>query len=435
MKRIFSDFAYGAGPRQTCWWDETIDAPDWPVAAGDIRTDVAIVGGGFTGMSAALHLSECGVAVTLLEAEAPGWGASGRNGGFCCLGGTKLSDAQKRRRFGDDGARAFDQAEVDAVDLVAELIARHAINADTHSKGETRLAHSARAMESLRREADAGHGRLHEKHDLEAEGLNGQFFGGLTSDVGFALNPRMYLFGMAAAAAARGVRQFRNSPVTRIEPGRRGHVLHTPEARIEADTVLICTNGYSSEDMPPWLAGRYMPAQSSVMVTRPLTDAELRAQGWTSDQMAYDTRNLLHYFRLMPDRRFLFGMRGGLFSSARIEATIHARMRRHFDAMFPAWTGVEATNMWSGMVCLARDLMPYVGPVPGSPGMFAGLAYHGNGVAMGTYSGRALARLALGEPAELPLAMQGPLRRFPLGRFRRAVMPPAYLAFGLADHL
>ncbi|SDC73723.1 NAD(P)/FAD-dependent oxidoreductase [Ruegeria marina] len=435
MRRIFSDFAYGAGPRQGCWWDETIAAPDWPIATGDIQTDVAIVGAGFTGISAALHLAESGVAVTVLEAGAPGWGASGRNGGFCCLGGIKLNDAQKRRRFGKDGAKACDEAEVEAVDLVGSLIARHGINADMHSRGETRLAHSTRAMDALRREADKGHGRLHEKHDLEAEGLNGQFLGGLTSDVGFALNPRKYLFGLADVAAAMGVRQFRDSAVLRLERGRRGHVLHTAQARIEADTVLICTNGYSSEDMPPWLAGRYMPAQSSVMVTRPMSDAELRAQGWTSDQMAYDTRHLLHYFRLMPDRRFLFGMRGGLFSSPRVEARIHARMRRHFDAMFPAWAEIEATNLWSGMVCLGRDLVPYVGPVPGTPGMFAGLAYHGNGVAMGTYSGRALARLALGEPAGLPVAMQGPLRRFPLGRFRRVVMQPAYLAYGLADQL
>ncbi|MCE8517472.1 FAD-binding oxidoreductase [Ruegeria pomeroyi] len=433
MRRIFSEYAYGDGPRAGCWWDETIAAPDWPVAAGDIRADVAIIGGGFTGMSAALHLAESGVSVAVFEAKAPGWGASGRNGGFCCLGGSKLSDAQKRRRYGAEGARAFDDAEREAVALVASLIERHLISADTHSHGETQLAHNARAMDALRRQADAGHGRVHEKHELATEGLNGEFLGGLTSDVGFALNPRKYLFGLAAAAATSGARLFQNSPVTRIEQGARGHILHTPKARIEAETVLICTNGYSSEDMPPWLAGRYMPAQSSVMVTRPLSEAELQAQGWTSDQMAYDTRNLLHYFRLMPDRRFLFGMRGGLLSSPRAEASIHARLRRHFNAMFPAWTGVEATNLWSGMVCLTRGLMPYVGPVPGTPGLFAGLAYHGNGVAMGTYSGRALARLALGSDPGLPHAMKTPLARFPLGRFRRAIMPPVYLVLGLGD--
>jgi glycine/D-amino acid oxidase-like deaminating enzyme len=149
--------------------------------------------------------------------------------------------------------------------------------------------------------------------------------------------------------------------------------------------------------------------------------------------MSYDTRNLLHYFRLMPDGRFLFGMRGGLRSSPKAEAAIRMQVQRDFKRMFPAWAEVDVTHIWSGMVCMSRDLVPFVGPVPGQAGMFAGFAYHGNGVAMGTYSGRALARLALGQTSGLPNVMSETARRFPLGRWRRALMPPAYAAMGLAD--
>lgn len=439
MKRIFPAFTYGPGPRDGCWWDETIAAPDWPRLAGRDEADVVVIGGGFTGQSAALHLAEAGVSVALVEAMSPGWGASGRNGGFCCIGGSKIGDAELVRRHGAAAARAYRQAEIDAVDLVAGLLRRHGIAADTHSRGETRLAHRPKDMAAIRREAEAlaRDGAiapvLTEAGDLAAQGLGGPFHGALTIPVGFGLNPRKYLFGLARAAAQAGVRQYAESPALEISSDGGKHLVRTPGGTVRAEAVLVATNGYSSEDVPPWLAGRYIPAQSTVMVTRPLAEAELAAQGWTSDQMAYDTRNLLHYFRLMPDRRFLFGMRGGLLASPLAEARARARVRRDFDRMFPAWRHVPARHSWSGMVCLARNLTPFAGPVPGRPGLFAALAYHGNGVAMGSLAGLHLSRLVLGRADQVPAVMRQPMGRFPLGRLRRLLMPPAYALRALAD--
>jgi glycine/D-amino acid oxidase-like deaminating enzyme len=440
MRRIFSDYAYGPGPRDGCWWDETIAAPDWLRLSGEVTADVAIIGGGFTGMSAALHLAEAGAKVALLEAETPGWGASGRNGGFCCIGGAKLSSAAMRRKFGAEATDIYDAGEVAAVDLVRQLLDRHQIDADTHSDGETQMAHSPRAMKALRRQADeiaaaGGSPQLLEQHELAANGMNGGFFGALTTPVGFGLNPRKYLFGIARAAQSAGARLFQNSPVTGLSRAPSGgHILTTPDGALHADQVIVATNGYSWDGLPDWLSGRYIPAQSTVMVTRPLSDEELQAQGWFTDQMAFDTRNLLHYFRLMPDRRFLFGMRGGLFASARSEAAIRRALRQHFDIMFPEWSTVEGTHFWSGMVSMARNLVPFVGPVPGEKGMFAGLCYHGNGVAMGSYSGRLLADLVQGKQPDLPYSpVVQSMGKFPFGRARRVVMPPAYAVLGMMD--
>lgn len=432
MKRIFPAYTYGPGPRAGCWWDETVPAPDWPVHDGDLSVDVAIVGGGFTGMSAALHLAQQGVSVAVFEAETPGWGASGRNGGFCCKGGSKLGHAALARRYGDAAAEAYAQAEVDAVALVAELLASLGIQADVHSQGETQLAHTPRAMEALRRHAGP-EGVLHEADDLPVLGMTGRFFGGYTDPVGFGLNPRKYLFGIAAAAQASGAMLFQRSPTQKIRKTSRGFELELPTGRALAENVVVCTNGYSSDDIPDWLSARYLPAQSTVMVTRPLTEGELANQGWTSRQMAYDTRNLLHYFRLMPDNRFLFGMRGGLMSSPRAEAAIRRVVHRDFRRMFPKWAEVEITHAWSGMVCFAPNLVPYAGPIPDQPGLFAGFAYHGNGVAMGSFCGRALADLVLERPTELPEPISEPPSRFPLGRWRRLLMPPAYAALALRD--
>ncbi|KIC32993.1 FAD-dependent oxidoreductase [Leisingera sp. ANG-S5] len=439
MRRIFSGYAYGPGPRSNCWWDETASAPDWPVFEGEASADVAIIGGGFTGMSAALHLAESGASVVLLEAETPGWGASGRNGGFCCLGGSKLSSGTMRRVFGKPAADTYDASEVAAVRLVKELLETHGIGADTHSRGETQLAHNEKAArrlsalaEELRKTGEEP--EFLSRHQLAEHGLNGRFQAALTTPAGFALNPRKYLFGLASAAADAGARLYQRSPALSVRHVGGGHEIETNKGHLKASKIIIATNGYSSEDLPDWLAGRYMPAQSTVMVTRPLTDQELQAQGWFSHQMAYDTRNLLHYFRLMPDRRFLFGMRGGLLASPRAEAGIRAKLRQDFEAMFPKWRNVETTHCWSGMVCLSRNLVPFIGPVPDHPGLFAGLCYHGNGVAMGSYAGRLLSDLVQGRRPELPYspAVQK-MPRFPFGRARRVLMPPAYAVLGLMD--
>ena len=195
--------------------------------------------------------------------------------------------------------------------------------------------------------------------------------------------------------------------------------------------MVLATNGYSSEGAG--LAGRFMPVQSTVLVTRVLSKAELAAQGWGSDQMAYDTRNLLHYFRLMPDGRFLFGMRGGVLSTPGAERGVRRRVRRHFERMFPAWAKVETEAIWSGMVALAQRGMPYIGALPGPGRVYAALCYHGNGVAMGSYAGHLLGVSLAGRDPEIPAALRDPLLPFPLGRFRRLLMPPLYAVLGLAD--
>jgi glycine/D-amino acid oxidase-like deaminating enzyme len=441
MRRIYSDFAYSDAPRAGCWWDQTCDVPSRPALNGDQRSDVAIVGGGFTGISAALHLAEAGISATVLESRYVGWGASGRNGGFCCLGGGMLDNAALEKRFGREGRDAWRKTEVAAIRLVEDLLDRHGIHVDRHSDGETQFAHRQKHFDAMQN--DLGYyadsygleARLTEPGELQAQGMNADFYGAITVPIGFGLNPLKFITGLAAAAQVAGAHICHDTPVVQI--ARKGDLfeVHTPSGVVRADRVIFGTNGYSSEDLPDWLAARYMPTQSSVIVTRPLTEAELGAQGWTSGQASYDTRHLLHYFRLMPDNRMLFGVRGGLMANAKSEGRAMRRARADFDRMFPAWRDVETPHSWSGMVCIARDRMPFVGQVPDQPGMFAGLCYHGNGVAMASHAGALLADLVQDmAPLNIyPLAVQRPLARFELSSMRRAIMPLAYLGFTLSD--
>ncbi|ETW12181.1 hypothetical protein ATO8_13837 [Roseivivax marinus] len=422
------------------FWARTAP-PVWPALDGDTRAEVAVIGGGFTGTSAALHLAEAGVDTVLLEAADPAFGASGRNGGFCCLGGAKAGAALMRRRYGADGLAEWHRAEVAAVQTATGLIARHGIDADTHSEGETQVAHTARAMQRLRAEAAAAPetygvtARVIERDALRQAGLGGPFHGAVTIPIGFALDPVRYHCGLAAAATAAGARCHAESPVTAITPDGPRWRLTTPRGTVTADRVIVATNGYGAEDIPPWIRGRTLPAFSNVIVTRPLTEDERAAQGWTSRQMAYDTRKLLHYFRLLPDDRFLFGMRGGLSARPGEAATNRKRIRAHFAAMFPHWKDVGIEHDWTGLVCLTAKLTPFVGPVPEMAGVFAGFGYHGNGVAMGSHAGRILAALARDETPDTvyPAAMRDEPPRFPLGRWRRLLLRPAYTAAELFD--
>jgi len=439
MRRIYEAAAYQTPT--ACWWRETAPPVDHSRLEGDHVTEVAVIGGGFTGLNAALALAEAGVGVTVLDAEHPGWGASGRNGGFCCLGGSKLGGAAVERRHGTDERSLWHAAERAAVAHVRDLLDRHAIAADTHSAGETCLAHTPRAFTAMRAsvpQVERDHGVTPEvfgREKLAEQGLAGQFHGGMTTPIGFALDPGKYHAGLRDAVQAAGTAVFCRSPALTLAPtGGRWRVT-TPSGTLTANTVILATNGYSSEDVPGWLRARYLPVQSSIIVTRPITESEQARQGWTSDQMCYDSRLLLHYFRLMPDGRFLFGMRGGLRATRRSEAALARKIRADFHQLFPHWQEIDITHEWSGLVCLMRGLTPFAGAVPEMPGVYAALGYHGNGVAMGSYLGARLADTVLGRHfrGPVPRFVSQPPGRFPLGSARRALLAPAYAAATMFD--
>ncbi len=443
--RVLSDHAYGPEPLNTCYWAETV--PDWqldcPPLQGETRAEVAVIGGGYTGLNAALNLAHAGVDVLLLESQFPGWGASGRNGGFCCLGGANLDNDALERAVGEQGRREWRQVERLAVAHVADLLTAEGIKADTHSDGETILAHSPRAMRGLESElasirTDYGvDAQLHDRADLERLGMAGPYHGGLSIPIGFALNPRKYVLGLLRAAQGAGARIHGFSPVQRIGREKALFRLETAQGQVLAHKVIFATNGYGSEDLPPWMAGRFMPVQSSVLVTRPLSPDEIGQSGWTSSQMAYNTRNLLYYFRLMPCGRMMFGRRGGVLSSPQSDARTMADTRQHFERHFPSLAHVETPYGWHGFLSVNRSEIPFVGPVPDMPGAFAGFSYHGNGVAMGSYAGAILADLARDNTPTrtYPAVMQQSPRRYPLGRHRRMLLPLGYLAMSIKDNL
>ena len=438
MRRFYEDAAYDpAWPGSH--WAGTAALPAHRPLVGEARAEVAVIGAGYAGLNAALALArDHGADVAVLEAAQPGWGASGRNGGFCCLGGAKLDDAAVVARLGVQGARDWRGYQRRAIDHVAGLLEAEGIDARQGPKGEALLAHSPAAFAALQAGAEAEaalHGTaplLVPAAGLADHGLAGPgFFGAALGAEGFPLDPMRYVQGLARAAGAAGARIYGQSPVTRLEPVAGGWRLTVPGGSLVAGRVLVAGNGYMAEDLLPWMARRTLPVFSAILVTRVLAGEERAAQGFTSPLMSYDSRSLLHYFRHLPDGRFLFGMRGGLSARPDAEAATLARLRRHFEALFPAWKGSQTETAWSGLACLTGSLAPFVGPVPGAPGLFAAFGWHGNGVAAASLAGAEVARLIAGAPARLPALICAPPRRFAVPR--RLALRAAYAAYALRD--
>lgn len=438
MARLYEADAYDTTRWPDSHWRASVTLPP-PLAPfeGDETVEVAIIGAGYAGLSAALELAERhGIAATVVDAGQPGWGASGRNGGFVCRGGAKLSDTAMAARFGAEAAAEWQGFECAAIERVRDNLARYGIKADAGPDGDLYLAHSARVWARLRDQPLEPGAELLPPAALAERGMRvAGVHGGLRGPAGFPLHPLKYLLGLSRAAQAAGVRIHGDSPVQGLAREGAHWVLSLPRGRLKARRVLVATNGYSDEALPPWLSGRIFPVLSAILVTRPLSPGELQAQGWTSPIMAYDSRRVLHYFRLLPCGRFLFGGRGSASARDAAVAGFHDGLRADFQAMFPAFAGAETERYWAGLVCLTASWTPFCGEVPDAPGLFAALGWHGNGVAAASEGGRRIAHAIAGQPNPAPAVIRAPLGRFPLPALRRPALPLAMAGAKLLDRL
>jgi len=439
---MFHPVMYNRDTPVGSYWEVSAGEPVAGCAplAADETCDVAIIGAGFTGLSAAYHLlRDANMSVRVLEAGVPGWGASGRNGGHCCFGGAGLDADEIADKFGVDVARRNIDTQRASIELVRDLATSEGLDIDRQGDGEFCIAHTPKAVHELENEVEKWRrlgGFACELMPAEAfyeRAYRGpHIHGAMLFPFGFGLHPMKYARELARLAQRHGAVIHERSPVTGWERGNGKHRLITPNGSLRAAKVLVATNGFTGEDLHPAFTGRLLPALSQIVATRPLTDDELAAHAWSTEIPLYDTRPMFSYLRVVPDRRLVLGGAGGLSGSPASAKRWTAFLTRRIATMFPAWKDVGIDYSWRGFVCLTADRLTHLGEVPDDPGVFYSLAYHGNGVAMATWSGRAIAGLIGGHGNEaIPATMRQPLPRFPIPALRKWQLVQRYGARAL----
>ncbi|WP_137700776.1 NAD(P)/FAD-dependent oxidoreductase [Marimonas lutisalis] len=376
------------------WTATANQLADYAPLDGDTQTDVAIIGGGYTGLSAALHLAETGANVVLLETRQPGWGASGRNGGQINPG-LKDGPAQILARFGTAMGERMIALSGGAADLVFDLIDRHSIDCAASRQGWLRAAHNDSTLGDLHDLARSWQSHGGGMDPLDRDGMarmtgTDAYYGGAIDRRGGTLHPLNYALGLARSAAGAGAQIHGETPVTEANKQGAAWRLRTPRGTLSAERVLICTNAYT--DAPHRdLARSFIPVCSVQVATERLPD-DIAATVLPGGQHVSDSRRLLLYYRKDAEGRFLMGGRGTLRdSSTQGQMT---RLRQVTIELYPHLSGLRWEYAWGGYVAVTRDHTPHLHEL--APGLLAGLGYNGRGVAMATAMGREMALWAAG---------------------------------------
>lgn len=369
-----------------------------PPLEGEVDADLAVVGGGCTGLSAALHAAERGLKVVLIEGGLIGWGASGRNGGQM-IPGLRKGALGLVRSFGRERGRALFDLAFEARGLVLDLIERHAIDCDLRLTGHVVGAVSASDMADLEAEAeclatvmDFPHVEVLSAAEARAK-VDTPYHGALFEKLGGHMHPLNYTLGLAQAAAAAGVTIHEDSVATRLDRGERIRV-GTARGAVRARHVVLAGDALLS-GLEPRVNSRIMPVGNYIVATEPLSDA---AAIIPSNAAVSDTRFVVNYYRLSADGRLLFG--GGEKYTPRPPADIPAFVRPHMEQTFPQLRGRRIDHAWGGLVSLTTSRLPHVGRFGE---VYFAHGYSGKGVILSTLSGKLLAEAITGDSSRLDL--------------------------------
>lgn len=419
---------------QNSLWAATVaPAPATPPLAGQRHADVVVVGGGFTGLRAALVLAEAGADTVLVEAAEPGWGASGRNGGQVNPLLPENTPDTVAAMIGGVAAETLCRLAMDSADELFALIQRHGIHCEPRQEGWLRVAHCRAAARSWTRQCESWI-----KAGADIEIVEGERLAALTGSAAYvmgsltrrggAIQPLSFARGLARKAVAAGAEIYGSTPALGLERDARGWTVTTPEGSVVADTVLLCTNGYT-DSLWPGLAGSVVSLTSVQVASEPLP-VDVRDSILPGGHTFSDTRRTILYGRREPDGRMVLGSIGQGDAGA---APDFRRLRREAIRIFPQLARATWRFEWGGRVAITEDHLPHLHEP--APGLLVGLGYNGRGVAMATVMGRLLAERALGkDAADLPIPIT-PVRPYPFSGFTGIGLPLAIAWMGLRDRI
>ncbi|WP_068113766.1 NAD(P)/FAD-dependent oxidoreductase [Tropicimonas marinistellae] len=409
--------------------------PPFPVAEGNLRCDVCVVGAGYTGLSTALHLAERGYDVILLDAQRVGFGASGRNGGQVWPG-LRMDRYDLERLLGLDDARKLWDISLQSVDIVRDFTRRPEMADCTYHPGLIHADHRARFVpessayvDMLRDDYGYPHMRALDREEIRHLVGSSAYHGGFLDTNAGHLDPLRFALGLARIAQAAGVRIFERSKVTAVDKGDPPNV-RTDAATIVAGHVVLACNGYLG-GLDSQVAARVMPINNYIVATEPLTP-DAQAEIIRGDYAVGDSKFVVNYYRFSEDRRLLFG--GSESYGYRFPADIRKLVSKPMLEIFPQLAGVKLDYAWGGTLAITMNRMPHFERLAGNILSFSG--YSGHGLAMATLAGQIAAETIAGQAERFDMMARVPTPRFPGGpRLRSPLLVLAMLWYSLRDRL
>jgi len=389
------------------YWLTTTEFPRTEDRPLPDRVDVAVIGAGFTGLSAARTLALRGAKVAVLESETIGWGASSRNGGMV-LTGMKLGVNKLISMYGRERTRRMYAASLASIDCVEQIVREEEIVCDFSRCGHLEVACKQKHFDDYARQAEViarefNHTlQVVQRNELGAEIGSSIYYGGMVDEISAGVNPARYIAGLGHAAMRAGAEIFERTRVESIQResnhGEAGWKVLTSRGTFRAREIFVGTSGYTSSATPA-LQKKIIPIGSFIITTEVLPE-KLARELSPRNRMIYDSKNYLYYYRLTPDRRMLFGGRAAFFpendQTIRRSAEI---LRRGMIDVYPQLRDAKIDYVWGGTLDFAFDIMPHAGQIDG---IYYALGYAGHGVAMATYQGQKIAELIAGDKPENP---------------------------------
>ena len=446
MKNLYHSDIYKFNTPVKSYWEETSNEKlNLEKLTKNINCEIVVVGGGYTGLLCAINLIEnYNLDVILIEAGKIGWGASSRNGGFCSFPPIKTSFKKLQKIYGKEETKRFFRNAVEGSNYTKDIISNYNIDCDVTGESNFIVAHHPNKFKQIKEQAEVYKSEfgieteIYSKEEFNKFGHGGnEQFGALSYKPGFAINPLKFVNGITKYALSKKLKIFEHTLVDKINKNNGYYTLKSKEGSVKAKKVVVATNGFYQEGLVPQLNSRILPVISNIIVTRKLTDKEIDLHNFKTFSPIVNTKNLLYYYRKLPDNRILFGTRGDYIGSDQSNLDRAKIMEKFFKNIFPDWASISIDYNWRGLIAMSQKLTPSIGKIENEE-IYYGFGYHGVGVSSAPWPGNQLSKLVFSSNSKnlnISKVYKGLPKKFIFPKLRIFYFRLAVLFYNIKDKL